>query len=179
VFVNLTLVQFYSVEELTRAKDILWGTANSDVIGVYTEGLDGSIRSVSDIIASDITGAIQKLDIAGIVPIVELNRIPNVIPSETNALSMCERLAAVENRVRKLEVTVGENVSKTAVMVEKVEKGKGYGSVVSSKSEVPPRSNKAGKTVLSAPPLPTEQLQSSGSSRGGVTSVDERLPHSD
>ena len=63
-------------------------------------------------------------------------------------------------------MTVSGNVCKIAVMEEKVEKGKGYGSVVSSKSQVPPRSIKAGKTVPSAPPLPTEQLQSSWSSRG-------------
>jgi len=107
---------------------------------------------VSDIFGLDITGAIQKLDIAGIVLNVavdpmRLNRIPKITPSKTNALSMCERLAAVENQVRELEVTVSENVSKTAVMVEKVEKGKSYASVVSSKSPVPPRSIKAGKTV--------------------------------
>jgi len=75
---------------------------------------------------------------------------------------MCERLAAVENRVRELEVTVNENVCKTAVMGEKVEKGKGYANVLSSKSPVPPRSIQAGKTVPSAPPLKTGQLQSNG-----------------
>ena len=182
-YVTNTLVQFYTVEELTRAKDLLWETADHDVIGVYTKRRDGATRSVSDIIASDITGAIQKLDIAGSVPNVVvnpmgLNRIPKVTPSETNALSMCERLAAVENRVRVLEVSVSENVCKTAVMEEKVEQVKSYASVVSSKSPVPPRSIMAGKTVPSAPPLPNGQLQSSGSSRG-VTSEDERRPHPD
>ena len=60
------------------------------MIGVYTKRCDGSTRSVSDIIVLDITGAIQKLDIAGIILNVAvdpmgLNRIPKVTPSETNA----------------------------------------------------------------------------------------------
>jgi len=64
------------------------------------------------------------------------------------------------------------------VMEEKVEKGKSYVSVVPYKSPVPPRPIKAGKTIASDPPHPTGQRQSGGSSRG-ITSVAERLPHSD
>jgi len=75
-------------------------------------------------------------------------------------------------------VTIIENVCKTAVMEEKVERVKSYASVVSSKSPVPPRSIMADKTVPTIPPLPTGQLQSSGSS-SGVTSGDERVPHPD
>ena len=54
-YMTNTLVQ------LTRAEDRLWDTANRDVIGVSTKRPGGSTRSVSDIIASDITRAIQKL----------------------------------------------------------------------------------------------------------------------
>jgi len=50
-YMTNTLVQFYAIEELTRANDILWDTASHNVIGVYTKRRDGSTRSVSDIIA--------------------------------------------------------------------------------------------------------------------------------
>ena len=133
--VTNTLVQFYTSEELTCAKDKLWDVSDTEVIGEYTKRRDGATRSVQEILASDITGAIQKLDIAGSVPNVVidpigLNRIPKIIPSETNVISMCERITAVENRVKELEHSVGENVCKSAVVAEKLNKLTNYSSIV-------------------------------------------------
>jgi hypothetical protein len=146
-YVTNCCIQFYTVEELTRAKDIIWDVADTDIVGPYIRRRDGPKRSAVDNVAADITGAIQKLDLAGMVPKVAvdprgLNRIPKVIPAETNALSMCERLVVMESRIKQLEESMSDNVCKTISISEKVNNMTSYanavtGQVVSSASPNP------------------------------------------
>ena len=147
-----TLVQFYTAEELTFAKNKLWDCCDNIIIGQYTKRRDSTSRSVQEVLALDITGAIQKLDTVGSLPNVVvdpvgLNRIPKMIPSENNAISMCERLAAVENRMNTLEHTVSENACKSELLVQRVDNFASYSRVAS------------GRPVPSAPRvLPSEYL---------------------
>ena len=66
-----------------------------------------------------------------------------MIPSENNAISMCERLAAVENRMNTLEHTVSENACKSELLVQRVDNFASYSRVAS------------GRPVPSAPPCPS------------------------
>jgi hypothetical protein len=153
-YVTNCCIQFYTVEELTRAKDIIWDVADTDIVGPYIRRRDGPKRSAVDNVAADITGAIQKLDLAGMVPKVAvdpsgLNRIPKVIPAETNALSMCERLVVMESRIKQLEESMSDNVCKTISISEKVNNMTSYANAVT------------GQVVSSASPNPHLQVSPS------------------
>ena len=78
------------------------------VVGPYIKRRDGRKYSAVDNVAADITSAIQKLDQAGIVPRVAvdssgLHGIPKVIPADSNALSVCERMAVMVDRIQQHE----------------------------------------------------------------------------
>jgi len=108
-----------------------------------------------DNVAADITSATQKLDQAGIVPMVDvdssgLHRIPKVIPAETNALSTCGPMAVMENRIQLLEESMSVNVCKTITNGEKMDKITSSANAVTDRA-VPAASKPA--YVKVSPPL--------------------------
>ncbi len=148
--VNNCCVQFYDVEELNHAKDTLWNTVDNDLIGPYIRRRDGTTRSEAEALCIDITSAIQKLDLADKLPRIAvdyagLHRIPKALPSETNALSMCERLVTMESRLKEMEYTLSNNVCKTMSIEEKVNNMTSYSSAATR------------RMTPSAPPLPVQQ----------------------
>ncbi len=143
-------VQFYDVAELKHAKDILWRNAHTDTIGSYIRRRDGATRSESEALVLDIIGAIQKLDQNDKLPRMAvdptgLHRIPKASPSETNSLSMCERLNKMDQRMKSIEESLSDNVCRTIGIEEKVSSFTSYSNVV------------VRGTTPSAPPLSPEQ----------------------
>jgi hypothetical protein len=176
-YVTNCCIQFYTIEELTRAKDIIWDVADSDVVGPYIKRRDGPKRSAVDNVAADITSAIQKLDQAGIVPRVAvdssgLHRIPKVIPAETNALSMCERMAVMESRIQQLEESMSVNVCKTITMGEKMDKITSYANAVTDRAG--PAASKPAHVKVSPPLRPNISVQ-----RVVTETSTKQLPRSD
>lgn len=169
-YVNTCCVQFYTADELKRAKLLLWGKIGEDILGSNVKRRDGSSRSESEAIIMDITAAVQKLDALGKLPSflvdpVGLHRIPKCNPSEMNSVSMCERLVQMEQRLKMVENSLSENVVKTLGMEEKVHKMTSYATVVTgrpSPSAPPPSVSPnivAGRLSPSAPPLSVSPRQ--------------------
>jgi len=126
------------------------------VLGPYIKRRDGPKCSAVDNVAADITSAIQKLDQVGIVPRVALDsswlhRIPK---AETNALSMCERMAVIENRIQQHE---GVNECKTITMGEKMDKTTSYANAVTDRAV--PAASKPAYVKVSPPLRPNISVQ--------------------
>jgi hypothetical protein len=111
-------VQFYTCDELRLAQKSLWDNCDVNIIGPCVRRRDSSVRSEVEALTSDIIAAVQKLDSAGVLPTfavdsIGLHRIPKCKPSETNTLSMCERLVTLETRLRSVEESLSDNVCRT------------------------------------------------------------------
>ena len=147
--------QFYTAEELNNAKDILWQVADPDIIGPYKRRNDGSTRSREEALAVDVTEAMKKLDAAGFTPQlavdpIGLHRIPKVTPAETEPIAMCERLVAMESRVKSLETSLSANVARTLSVEEKVEGMCGYANAA---RPTPPTVMPPPRTMKKAAPV--------------------------
>ena len=79
---------------------------------------DGSTGPKEEALAYDISDALKKPDAAGATPAVAvepigLNRIPICTPAETDSISMCQKLVAMETRLKSFEETLGDYVIHT------------------------------------------------------------------
>ena len=93
---------FYTQEELTIAKEILWKVGDEDELPPYTRRRD--VGKVVD----DLVSGIQKLDAADKLPDfavgpLGLGRVPKATPAEMHPISVCERLNKLEARVHQLD----------------------------------------------------------------------------
>ena len=103
--------EFYSLEELLRAKEILWKVGDKDALPQYIRRRDSPSRSEIDATVEDIINGMQILDSAGKIPNIAvgpagLNRIPKSKPAETCTISICERMTELEEKMKQLERTV-------------------------------------------------------------------------
>ena len=60
--------------------------------------------------------------------------VTKVIPAETNALSMCERMAVMESRIQQLKEAMSVNVCETITMCEKMDKITIYANAVTDRA---------------------------------------------
>ena len=136
---------FYTLEELNTAKNVLWEVGDKSIMPAFKKRRDSSNRSEASAVLSDMITVLQKLDAAQKMPkfavdISGLNRIPKAIPSETNSISMCERLARLENRMAAAEECISTNVCKVIEIEDKVKSQKSYASALTA-TEMPPPSS--------------------------------------
>ena len=114
--------EFYTVEELSAAKEKLWLAGDPSVLPQYVRRRDSSARSEIDATITDIVMAIQKLDSAAKIPVFavsceELSRIPKASPAEKCEISMCERIASLEARLERHEEQIKKLESHEALPV--------------------------------------------------------------
>ncbi len=168
-YISRCVHDFYTLEELTDAKDILWYVGDKDVIPKFTRRRDTSNRSVIDATISDIIEAIQALDAADIMPHfavdrICLQRLPRVSPAEISSISVCERLAKLEQRMSTNEDSISVNVGKVIRLEESFSRTTYAGIAGRSPTEnqtiVPER------LVVNMPPPRTVPRQETRSYRG-------------
>lgn len=80
--------QFYSHEELLKAKEVLWGVGNEDILGPLIKRRDSVWCNEVNKVIDDLVTGISKLDMANALPPFAvgsdgLARIPRVSPHET------------------------------------------------------------------------------------------------
>jgi hypothetical protein len=122
---------FYSVQELILAKDILWAVGSVQHLPPKRRRREGKYRTESEAITSDIVEALSLLDAADKMPrfgvdAALLKRIPGPVPTENNTMSLCTRLLDLECRMNRAEENLSSNVCKTLELEEKVTKTTSY-----------------------------------------------------
>ena len=105
-----------------------------------------------------------------------LHRIPKVIPAETNALSMCERMAVMESRIQQPEESMSVNVCKTITKGDKMDKITIYANAVTDGAV--PAAPKPVYVKVSPPLRPNISVQCvlTETSTRQLTRSDSRLP---
>jgi len=83
--------------------------------------------------------------------------VTKVIPAETNALSMCERMAVMESRIQQLEESMSVSVCKTITMGEKMNKITSYANAVTDRAV--PAASKPAHVKVSPPLRPNISVQ--------------------
>ena len=132
----------FSLPELRYAKARMWSLKCKEVLPLNIRRRDSSSRSEAEAIAIDIMEAVEALEAADCVPTCAvdpagLRRLPKVSPAETTSISICERVAALEARMRSTEEALSSNVCKTLSIEDRVAKLT-YSEVVSGSALRPP-----------------------------------------
>lgn len=107
--VKHSCASFYTADELTQAKTMLWDAAEESVIGGIVNRRESRQRSETDKIVEDIVTALNKLMSAKSLPNFavgpdKLHRIPRAKPQETLDISVCERLNSLEERLQEMQM---------------------------------------------------------------------------
>ena len=128
-------VQFYTAEEQSLAKVMLWDIVDPQIIGRHKKRTDGSTPSKEEALANDITDALKKLDAASATPavavdLIGLNRIPTFTPAGTDSIFMCQKLVAMEARLKSFQETLSDNVIRTITIQDKVNNMTSYANAV-------------------------------------------------
>lgn len=100
--------QFYNMEELKCAKDLLWQIGGEDLLGHYTRRRESAAVNAKVKTMEDIQNALETLHKSGATPAFAvgaetLNRLPRVAARESLPVSICERLNMNEERIEQLE----------------------------------------------------------------------------
>ena len=127
---NPSCQEFYSIEELCMAKDILCKYADTNVRPQYRRR-DSTGRSELEAVICDILDRIKALDNAQKMPRYALDpaglyRIPRSIPAENTHISVCEHLLTLESRLSSVEDTLSSNVCNTMQMEDSMSKAVPY-----------------------------------------------------
>jgi hypothetical protein len=107
--VKRCLATFYTSDELTKAKAVLWDAGNQAIIGrSSTRQGTGKIERT----AEDIVNALVLLSNAKEIPKFAigpdlLHRIPNVKPHETLSVGVCQRLKCLEEEMELMKALFG------------------------------------------------------------------------
>ena len=114
--VHSACYSFYSLDELTKAKEALWENGNADLLGKNFRRRDSVKGSEKEKVVFDLLEGINKLDAAKCCPVfavdaMQLNRIPKASPEEALPVSLCARMNKVENALQEMK-TLFDRVTK-------------------------------------------------------------------
>ena len=95
--VKQVMLDFYTPDELTTARDLLWEHANTEAMPKMTKRQNVNTSKGSSNTIADLLDAINALKNAKCLPkfdvdFTKLHRMPMSKPSETSNISICERL---------------------------------------------------------------------------------------
>jgi hypothetical protein len=126
--------EYYTLDELVRAKELLWKVGEANLLPPFKRRRDGPTRPETDAVLEDLTNGIQKLGENDQIPhfavdAIGLNRVPRVMPSEMNPISMCERLVSLEQRMKAAEEVMSLNVGRALQIEENVSRMTSYAAV--------------------------------------------------
>ena len=119
--VRKTCEEFSSVDELVKARELLYAGSDKTILPKYIRRRDGAVTSEIDAVVNYIISDISKLDEQDklhhlSVDVVGLNRLPKCIPAEINALSMYDRMRKLELRMKPAEEAMSENTGRTILI---------------------------------------------------------------
>ena len=103
--------EFYCLEEILRAKDVLWEAADNAIIGKMKNRRDSSRGDQMEKSVEDLISSITKLISVDSLPKFavgpnELARIPKIAPHETLSINMCQRLRQLEEEMGMVMVAL-------------------------------------------------------------------------
>jgi len=109
--IKTVLIQFYSNEEISEAKALLWKIFGEH-LGKLPKRIDKGQKSASAKDIDDLLKAVRTVDGKPTEPNLtsitfvakDLRRLPNIVPGETDSLSTVERLNRLEHQMRLLQV---------------------------------------------------------------------------
>jgi hypothetical protein len=112
--VKKAVLGFFTAKQIGDAKHVLWENASIDIIGRKVARKNTNIRSEENANVDDIISAVQKLDKDDSVPLFvvsayNLANLPRSMPEELNNISLVDRLATLEGKVRRMEETIVRN----------------------------------------------------------------------
>ena len=115
---------FYTLEELNRAKDILWKVGDTSSLPPFIRRRDSTKGSEIDKVIEDIVIGMQKLDSVSKMPVFAadsavLGRIPKAMPSEAHPISVCERLNQLEASLSQI-TDLQDRLCEIELKVEKI-----------------------------------------------------------
>ena len=98
---------FYTLEELLLAKDILWDVGDEKILDKKISRRDSSKGNEVDKVLDDLLTGVNKLSAADQLPMFTVDarglaRIPKAAPHEALPISLCERVNALEEKLKKV-----------------------------------------------------------------------------
>ena len=103
--IKTVISNFYSAEDITAAKKLLWEVAG-DKLGPMTDRKSSARRSCSEVNIDDIFEGLCKLDASQSLPVFvaqNIDMIPSRQPEELNILSVLSRMSKIEQKYKESE----------------------------------------------------------------------------
>ena len=124
--VRMVATAFFSIEQITQAKDRLWEKSDPGVLGENPRRKDSASRSEKDAHVGDIIVALSKLDKSEKMPRILINAldlgfIPRSHPEELNNITLADRLNQQEARLEKLQESNDRIICENMVIMEKIQ----------------------------------------------------------
>ncbi len=120
-----SVLSFYSDEEVSTAKDILWNSYTEDMLGKKIRRNNGE-RSSKEKNVEDIVDAVLLIDQNRkqweivIFCAVDLKRIPKFSPEELDVVSVVDRLALIEKQMCDMKTLTSSHTAQLAGVVAEV-----------------------------------------------------------
>ena len=102
----------YTEKEIQEARDLLWSTGGTDLLGECPGRSDSAKRTKRHILCCDIYDAMRKIDATDIpfpsfvADPTSLGRLPKYNPEELNIVAMDQRMRAMEQLIHTLDATM-------------------------------------------------------------------------
>lgn len=115
----------FTLDIIITAKDMLWATADLNIIGDRKRRRDGAINTEKESHTNDIITALYQLDAAGNMPCIVVNAIdlgciPRFHPEELNEISMADRMNKMEERMSSICQVMDHTVAANMVLKDQV-----------------------------------------------------------
>ena len=129
-YVTNVSVQHFSSDEIVTARDTLWDKIDADHIPKLVKRHNITSRKGMEKTVADIIEALTELSSKERMPnfVVgydDVGRLPASKPAETCIISICDRLARLEERMKQTEDVSSENHCKVVTMEERLQKMQG------------------------------------------------------
>ena len=111
----------FSLEEISEAKDVLKDTFGHNVSHMLKDRRNTSTKAKCVTMAEDIVGAMHGLDAKCIETnfvAKNINRLPKCDPKDLDPYAAMEMVLALEERLKKMENTMGETVARQITQEE-------------------------------------------------------------
>ena len=105
----------FSVEEISEARDVLKNNYDDNVNHLLKDRRNTSTKAKCVTMAEDIVSAMQELDVKGFETnfvAKNLCRLPKCDPKDLDPYAAMEMILALEDRLKKMESTMGETVAR-------------------------------------------------------------------
>ncbi len=134
--VKSAIIGFFTPDDIAHAKDVLWASGDTSIIGTIKSRKEGSVTPKHEANLNDMIKAIQQLDSADKLPHIaikasDLALIPRSHPEELNNITLVDRLSKLEERMSNFQGVLDRTVAENTNLRNRLDTMRPYAAAVS------------------------------------------------